>query len=514
MKLQLGIFLAASIGLVMEAPRGIDFVLEHSPTEHKYMPETMGGGVALFDANGDGRLDVFFVNGAMLPSLAREARHANRLYFGRADGGFEDRTTASGIVAANGTFGMGAATADYDKDGDVDLFVSNFGANELWRNEGGGRFTNRATQAGVAGGGWSVSAGFFDYDNDGWLDLFVARYLDWTPQTNLLCGVPFHTYCRPDRYRGTSNLLYRNRGDGTFENVSEQSGIARHIGKGMGVAFNDYDGDGSTDVFVSNDGMEQFLFRNRGDGTFEERAMEAGVALADDGRSYAGMGALFEDYDNDGRPDILVTNLAQEKFALYRNEGRGMFRYASYRTGLAALTVRHSGWGCAWADLDNDGWKDLVVAQSHVLDNVERVDGTLRYKEPPQVYRNEGGRFTLLRANAAAKPIAGRGLAVGDWNNDGVLDAMITALGERPTAVRGTGGGHWLRVKTSEGAWIRVGAQVIRATSTGGYLSASDVRAHFGLGAAVKADVEVTWPGGKKRVIDNVGADREIEVRP
>src|SRR5229473_3247975 len=357
---------------------GIDFTHRNSPTSQKYLIETMGGGVALLDYNNDGLLDIFFVNGGKLSEPVklpvdfsrRDPAYWNRLYRQNGDGSFTDVTRAAGLADAGNNYGMGVAAGDYDNDGFADLYVTNYGRNTLYRNNGNGTFTDVTAEAGVAAGGWSASAGFFDYDNDGRLDLFVTRYLDWDISRNILCGTPFNAYCKPDKFGATTSVLFHNEGGGRFRDVSAVSGIAAVKGKGLGLAFNDYDGDGFADVFVANDGMEQFLFHNKGDGTFEERAMDAGVALSDDGKPFAGMGVAFADYDNDGLPDIAVTNLALEKYALYRNEGGGRFRYASLTTGLAALTARSSGWGVGLFDFSNNGWKDLFVAQSHVLDNV------------------------------------------------------------------------------------------------------------------------------------------------
>jgi len=408
----------------------------------------MGGGVALLDYNNDGLLDVFLVNGGKLDTspgnfARRDPAYWNRLYRQNRDGTFTDVTREAGLSAIGNSYGMGVAVGDYNNDGFADIYVTNYGDNVLYRNNGDGTFTDITGEAGVRGGGWSVSAGFVDYDNDGKLDLFVSRYLRYDLNHNILCGTPIHTYCRPDRYEGATNLLFHNEGNGRFRDVSAASGIAGMKGKGMGVAFNDYDGDGFPDIFVSNDLAEQFLFHNRRDGTFEECALAAGVALSDDGKPYSGMGVAFADYDNDGWPDILVTNLALEKWALYRNEGGQSFSYASLATGLAALTAAGSGWGVGLHDFDNDGWKDIFAAQGHVLDNVERVNSSLRYLESPGLYRNANGKFE--KADLAEMPkIAGRGAAFGDLNNDGSLDAVVTALGGRPVVVRGhSSGNHW-----------------------------------------------------------------------
>jgi hypothetical protein len=489
----------------------------------------MGGGVALLDYNNDGLLDVFLVNSGRLqdpqkppPDYGRrEPAYWNRLYRQNRDGSFTDVTASAGLAKAGNDYGMGVAIGDYNNDGFSDLYTSNYGRNALYRNDGNGTFTDVTEEAGVAGGGWSVSAGFFDYDNDGRLDLFVARYLNWDFGRNILCGTPFHSYCRPDKYEGATNLLFHNEGNGRFRDVSESSGIAAAKGKGMGVAFNDYDGDGFTDIFVSNDGMEQFLFHNKGNGAFEERAMDAGVALSDDGKTYAGMGVAFADYDNDGLPDILVTDLALEKYALYHNEGGGHFSYASLTTGLAGLTARSSGWGVGLQDFDNDGWKDVFVSQAHVLDNVERINSGLRYLEPPALFRNVTGKFE--RSELGPLPaVAGRGAAFGDLDNNGSMDAIVSVLGGRPIVLRGhPNGNHWVTLKLvgthsnrdGVGAKVRAGKQWAYTSASGSYLSASDGRVHLGLGRETHADIEITWPSGKRQTLEKVAADRIITVK-
>src|SRR5712691_4055215 len=489
----------------------------------------MGGGVALLDYNNDGLLDIFFVNGGKLSDPVklpvdfsrRDPAYWNRLYRQNGDGSFTDVTRAAGLAEAGNNYGMGAAVGDYNNDGFVDLYVTNYGRNILYRNNGDGTFIDVTAEAGVAAGGWSASAGFFDYDNDGRLDLFVTRYLDWDITRNILCGTPFNAYCKPDKFGATTSVLFHNEGGGRFRDVSAASRIAAVKGKGLGVAFNDYDGDGFADVFVANDGMEQFLFHNKGNGTFEERALEAGVAFSDDGKAFAGMGVAFADYDNDGLPDIVVTNLALEKYALYRNEGGGQFRYASLTTGLAALTARSSGWGVGLVDFANNGSKDLFVAQSHVLDNVEKSHSGLRYLEPPALFRNRGGKFGKVEL-AGLPAVAGRGAAFGDLNNDGYVDAVVSVLGGRPLVLLNPGGkNHWLILKLvgvhsnrdGAGAKVRVGNQWAYATTSGSYLSASDGRVYFGLRSDREATVEIVWPGGKKQILEHVPADRVVTVK-
>ncbi len=510
-------------------PAGIDFAHRNSPTAQKYLIETMGGGVALLDYNNDGRLDIFLVNSGKLEDpmklpanfARREPAFWNRLYRQNPDGSFTDVTAAAGLSDAGNNYGMGVAVGDYNNDGFADLYITNYGRNVLYRNNGDGTFSDVTAEAGVAAGGWSASAGFFDYDNDGRLDLFVTRYLDWDISRNIICGTPFSAYCRPEKFAGVTNILFHNEGGGRFRDVSESSGIASVKGKALGVAFNDYDGNGFPDIFVANDGMEQFLFHNKGDGTFRERALEAGVAFSDDGQPYAGMGVAFADYDNDGRPDIAVTNLALEKYALYRNDGSGQFSYSSLTTGLAALTARNSGWGVGLYDFDNDGWKDLFVAQSHVLDNVEKIHSGLRYLEPPALFGNEAGRFEKS-VLAHLPSVAGRGAAFGDLNNDGYVDVVVSVLAGHPLVLLNRGGqNHWLTLKLAGlhsnrsgiGATVKVGKQWAYATTSGSYLSASDERLYFGLGSEKQAAVEIVWPGGKKQVIENIAADQIVTVK-
>jgi enediyne biosynthesis protein E4 len=524
--------MAATVPIFEVKPlRGIDFILQNSPTPQKYLIETMPGGVALFDYNNDGLLDLFFVNGGKIANSLHvpenfdrgNSKYWNRLYRQNRDGSFTDVTEAAGLAAAgSGNYGMGVAVGDYDNDGYPDLYVTSYGKNVLYHNNGDGTFTDVTAKAGVAAGGWSVSAGFFDYDNDGHLDLFVTRYMDWDSDHNKICGGDWHTYCPPGVFPATTCVLYRNRGDGTFEDVSERSGIAAKKGRALGVSFADYDADGFTDIFVANDGMQQYLFHNNGDGTFKECALESGAGLTSDGKGLSGMGTIFQDYDNDGRPDILVTELPRELYALYHNDGQGAFSYQSLESGLGALTSGSSGWGIGLEDFDNDGWKDLFVAQSHVLDNVEKIDASLRYKELPLVALNHNSHFDRVDSGATL-PLAGRGAAFGDINNDGWMDAVITTLGGPPVLLlnRAGGGNHWLSItlrgtrsnRDGYGARVQVNGQTRFATSAGSYVCSSDKRVHFGLGSAEKATIEILWPSGQKQVLNDVRADQFLEVR-
>ena len=510
-------------------PRGLDFTHQNSPTAQKYLIETMGGGVALLDYNNDGLLDIFLVNSGKLASPMQMpenfGRHDplywNRLFRQNRDGSFTDVSAAAGLSnAGDGNYGMGVAVGDYDNDGYPDLYVTSYGKNILYHNNGNGTFADVTAKAGVASGGWSVSAGFFDYDNDGKLDLFVTRYMDWDLKHSKTCGGEWHTYCPPEEFPATANILYHNNGDGTFTDVSQQSGIATKKGRALGVAFADYDEDGFTDIFVANDGMQQYLFHNNGNGTFTERGLESGAALSEDGRRLSGMGVVFQDYDNDGKPDVIVTELPREIYGVYHNEGGGSFSYRSLETGLGMLSSGSSGWGVGLEDFDNDGWKDLFVAQGHVLDNVEQIDPSLRYREMPLLAMNQHGRFEKADAGVGS-PLVGRAAAFGDLNNDGWQDVVMTVLGGRPQVFLNRGGKqHWLVLnlrgtrsnRDGLGARVRVNGQTRVATTAGSYLSASDKRVHFGLGLAETAKVEIAWPSGIRQTLNDVHADQILEV--
>ncbi len=512
------------------SPHGLDFTLQNSPTPQKYLIETMPGGVALLDYNNDGLLDIFFINGGHVSSPMRtpenferhDPRYWNRLYRQNKDGSFSDVTEKAGLAkAGDGNYGMGVAVGDYDNDGYPDLYVTNYGKNILYHNNGDGTFTDVTAKAGVAAGGWSVSAGFFDYDNDGKLDLFVTRYMDWDTKHSKDCGGNFHTYCPPEEFPTTTSILYHNNGDGTFTDVSQRSGIAAKKGRALGVAFADYDGDGFTDIYVANDGMQQYLFHNNGNGTFSEVGLEAGAALSQDGRRLSGMGVVFQDYDNDGRPDVIVTELPREIYGVYHNDGGGSFSYRSLETGLGLLSSGSSGWGVGLEDFDNDGWKDLFVAQGHVLDNVEQIDPSLHYLEPPLLAMNHQGRFEKADSGDSM-PWAARGAAFGDLNNDGWQDVVMTTLGGHPQVLLNRGGkAHWLVItlrgtrsnRDGFGARVQVNGQTRFATSAGSYLSSSDKRLHFGLGTSEKAKVEISWPSGIHQLLNDVHADQFLEVR-
>lgn len=513
-------------------PKGIDFVLRNSPTSRKYLIETMPGGVALLDYNNDGLLDIFLVNAGHVPDPLlnpghfdrRNPSYWNRLYRQNKDGTFTDVTVQAGLQNAGDTnYGMGVAVGDYDNDGFPDIYVTNFGRNILYHNNGDGTFTDVTTKAGVGAGGWSASAGFFDYNNDGRLDLFVTRYLDWTPEKSKTCGrIAQPMYCPPGEFGPTTNILYRNRGDGTFEDVSAAAGISakQGHGHGLGVAFADYDGDGFTDVFVANDAVEQFLFHNNGDGTFNEVALDSGAALSSSGKTLSGMGVVFQDYDNDGLPDLLVTQLPHEPYVVFHNDGKGSFSARELETGFGRLSGSSSGWGVGLEDFDNDGWKDVFVAQGHVFDNVQLYDPSLRYRDVPLLALNHKGRFEKSELGVDIS-VAGRGAAFGDLNNDGWIDVVTTSLGDQAQFYLNRGGAaHWLTItlqgkrsnRDGYGARVQVNGQVRFATASGSYLCSNDKRLHFGLGDDKSAEIEIKWPSGIRQVLHEVKADQFITV--
>jgi len=512
-----------------KALKGVDFVLHNSPTSQKYLIETMPGGVALLDYNNDGLLDIFFVNGGGVRDIMgsptsfdrRNPAYWNRLYRQNPDGTFIDVTEQAGLAdAGDSNYGMGVAVGDYDNDGFPDIYVTSFGKNVLYHNNGDGTFTDVTAKAGVAAGGWSVSAGFFDYDNDGRLDLFVTRYLDWSMEKSKTCGTEKPTYCPPGEFPAITNILYHNRGDGTFENVSVASGIAAKKGHGLGVAFADYDGDGFTDIFVANDVTNQFLFHNNGNGTFTECGLDSGAALSENGKMLSGMGVVFQDYDNDGLPDLLITQLPHEPYVIFHNDGRGLFSAQELTAGFGLLSGNRSGWGVGLEDFNNDGWKDAFIVQGHVFDNVEMYDGSLRYREPPLLALNHRGHFEKADAGSD-KPVAGRGAAFGDLNNDGWIDVVTTALGDGPQLYLNRGGElHWLTItlrgkrsnRDGFGARVQVNGQTRFATAAGSYLSSNDKRLHFGLGSAETADIEIKWPSGIRQVLRSVKADQFIVI--
>jgi hypothetical protein len=496
---------------------GIDFILSNAATPEKHQIETMTGGVALLDFDGDGLLDIFFANGAPQPSLVKsEPRWWNRLYRNRGNGNFEDVTVKAGLRGEG--YSMGAAAADYDNDGHTDLFVAGVNRNILYRNRGDGTFEDVTAKAGIHSEPWSVGAGWFDYDGDGLLDLFVVNYVVWDPKIEPVCREPRTgetMHCHPDRYTGLPNTLYRNNGDGTFTDVSVSSGIRSHVGKGMAVAFADYDGDGRIDIAVSNDTLPNFLFHNEGGGHFKEAGLAAGIAVNDDGRVVSSMGVDFRDVDNDGLPDLFLTALAHEAYPLYRNRGKGLFSDFTYRSRVGAATMSTTGWGNGIYDFDNDGRKDLFAA-----------NGDLNAARQQNIVLMQRGDGTF-DSTPVGPPALNRGAAFGDFDNDGRVDIVVSRIGEKPVLLRNrtAGGNHWLGLKLvgrrsnrdAIGAVVHIrtaaGEQWNHVTTAVGYASSSDPRVHFGLGADTRASIEIRWPSGAVSHLEQSQADCYLTVR-
>jgi hypothetical protein len=518
------------------ARTGIDFKHNASPTSVKYLLETMGAGVGLIDFDNDGRLDVFFTNGAQLSDPMPKgktpektnAKFWNRLYRQRADGAFEDVTEKAGLKGVG--YGFGVAVGDYDKDGFSDLFVTHYGGACLYRNNGNGTFTDATKKSGVEVEGWAASAGFFDFDKDGRLDLFVTRYVVWDFENGaLFCGdarAGYRSYCHPDNFKPTTSLLFRQKADGTFENVSEKAGIAQSRGKSLGVAFADFDDDGWTDVFVANDNTEQHLFRNKGDGSFEDTALIAGVAFDENGKRFAGMGVDAADYDGDGRQDVAITAFSGETYPLYRNLGDWSFDYVTRSSGVAQITQLGTGWGIKFIDADSDGRRDLFVVQSHVSDVIEKTTDFLKYKQPSLLMRNAGKEFqnvSLAAGEIFKIDLAARGMASGDLDNDGDTDVIIAQTNAAPVILKNNGTkNHWLGIDLrgeksapgGEGARLTVTdangrKQIFDASNSGSYLAANDSRILIGLGSvdAVRR-VEIRWTSGKIQALENPSVDR------
>jgi hypothetical protein len=516
----------------------IDFKHQGSPTSVKYLLETMGGGVAIFDYDNDGRMDLFFTNGALLkdgmPKGAApdksDAKFWNRLYHQKADGSFEDMTERAGLKGEG--FSMGVAAGDYDNDGFVDLYVTGFSANHLYHNNGNGTFSDVTRKLGVAGSGWSTSASWLDYDRDGRLDLFVARYLDWDfEKGSILCGQNgAQAYCHPDNFKGAANILFRQKADGTFEDVSARAGVADPAGKALGVVVADFDNDDWPDIFVANDSVRQELYHNKGDGTFDDIAVASGAGYSENGKTFAGMGVGAADYDNDGWPDVFITTLSNETYPLYRNNGDLSFIWTTNTSGVGQISLAYSGWGAYFIDADNDGWRDIFVAQGHVLDTIEKSTSYLKYKQTPLLMRNTGKSFVDVSATAGTPfsvPLAGRGAAFGDLDNDGQIDVVLSVLNGSPVILRNGGSkNHWLGIKLAgaksnrDGIGARVaitdanGRRQIFDVSTGGsYLSSNDPRIVAGLGTASGVrNVQVRWPSGRLQTVANPELDRYITI--
>ena len=516
---------------------GVTFVLDNGTLPDKPMIDGIPGGVALFDYDGDGYLDIFFTNGAHLPGLIKDDdKYSNHLYHNNHDGTFTDVTDRAGLRGDG--YSVGVAAADYDNDGRVDLYVTGYNRNFLYHNNGDGRFTDVTEEAGVSGTSasgkklWGIAAAWVDFDNDGKLDLFVTNYLDWSFANSRVCGPPGKRLsCSPTFYKGEPNILYHNNGDGTFTDVSESMGISRYIGKGMGVAIADYNDDGWMDIFVANDNDRNFLFRNREGKGFDEVGVESFVAYTDNGVPVSSMGVDFRDWDNNGRPSLLVTALGGETFPLFHNEGNGLFSDDSYKAGIGFRSFQMSGWGAGIQDFDNDGYKDLFAANSHVSENGD-VGTQQHYRQPNAVFRNmHDGTFRDVSSGAGPAlqlRAAHRGCAFGDLNNDGKIDIVVSAIGSPAELLynTSTGDNHWILIRTvgvksnRDGIGTRIkitgGSGLVQynhVTTAGSYASSNDPRVHFGLGPdTVIKQIELRWPSGTVQVLHNVKADQILTV--
>ena len=513
---------------------GVDFTADSNPTPNKNQPETMLSGVGLIDYDNDGYLDIFFINGAALPSLKKESpKFYNRLFHNNHDSTFTDVTEKAGL--AGDGFDMGVAVGDYDNDGWQDIYVASVTKNHLYHNNHDGTFTDVTDKAGVGTPMykgqkmWSAAAGWVDYNNDGKLDLFVSNYCKWEVNKDPVClsGGRLRAYCHPKYYEPLPSTLYRNNGDGTFTDVSDETGISKKLGKGMGIGFNDYDGDGFVDIFVANDNMPNALFHNLDGKKFEEVALDAGVAYSENGKAVSGMGAEFRDLDNDGLPDIWHTATELETFPLFQNRGKGIFIDVTGRSGLARPTLEMSGWSNAVADFDNDGLKDVFVARGNVLDNIAEFSART-YAEPNSLFRNMG-KMTFQEVTAEAGPAIQvsepyRGAAVGDLDNDGHLDIVVTVLNGKARILRNVSNNtnNWVEFQLvgTKSNKMAIGAQLKLTTDDGnsqydmvstsaGYGASRDPRVHFGVGSfkTIK-ELEIRWPSGQRQVLKDLPANR------
>ncbi|MEE8585582.1 MAG: CRTAC1 family protein [Acidobacteriota bacterium] len=509
---------------------GIDFRHQNFATAAKHLPETMGSGAAFLDFDRDGWLDVYLVNGAPL-SGKRDDAPPNRLYRNLGNGRFSDVTAKSGL--ADRSYGMGVAVGDYDNDGWPDLYLTNYGPNRLFRNRGDGSFQDVTEKAGLADTRWSASAGFFDYNKDGLLDLYVTNYLDYPLENPIECSdyeMKERSYCHPHHFSGVPDSLFRNNGDGTFSDVSQAAGIARPDGKGLGVVLADLDADGWPDIYVANDSVGNFLFRNKGDGSFEDLSLPSGTGYNGDGKPEAGMGVDAGDVDGDGRADLFVTNLDFESNTLYRNQGNLRFEDQTNRRGLGQPSFLRVGFGTCLFDFDNDGDLDVFIANGHILDNVASSRPFLSYPQANQLYENRQGSFEEVSrrsgAGLASKTVS-RGLAVGDYDNDGDLDLLVSNCNQPAQLLKNEGGNrrNWLslnfrgRQSNRDGIGVRVRVRIGKIwrayEKMGGtsYLSARSPRLHIGLGNASQADeIEILWPGGRRQKLENVSANRRLTV--
>ena len=513
----------------------ITFQQDSTQTEEKFYLETMGTGVGWIDYDQDGLMDLFFVQSGVTDAYKPPHPLRSALYHNNGDGTFTDVTEKAG-VGGEGHYGQGVAVGDFDNDGLPDLYVTGYGRAILYHNNGNGTFTDVTAKAGLADEGqWSTSAGWFDYDKDGWLDLVVTNYIEWTPKNNLWCGEHrpgYRSYCHPGNYKGQRIKLYHNNHDGTFTDVSDASGVGKPEAKGMGVVLADFNNDGWPDIAIANDSWPNFLFINKHNGTFEDVSLVSGLAASEDGRYEAGMGIDAADVDGDGWMDVYITHLDFELNRLYRNSQDGSFTDETFRSGIGNKAVLMSGVAMKFLDYDNDGWNDILQANGSMLDNVALYHAEVSYKEPLLMFHNLGkGQFEKVSESLGPdfmRPIVGRGLATADYDNDGDLDIVTNNRGDYPSLLRNDCGNanHWLTVqligtksnRDGTGASLKLTSEgfvhVEQSKGGGSYMSASDPRIHFGLGKRTKIEsLEITWPSGQIDRLTNLSPDQIVAVK-
>jgi hypothetical protein len=519
---------------IAPAASGISWLHENAMSTNRYLPETMGPGVAFFDFDNDGWLDIFMVNSGATDFYTPATPLKHALYKNNRNGTFTDVTDKAGVTGGK-DFGMGCAVADYDNDGYQDILVTAYGRCTLYHNNGNGTFTDVTEKAGLAAPGWTTSAVWFDYDNDGRLDLFLCSFVQFSAKSEVFCGdnkLGKRFYCIPRVFKPTPSLLFHNNGDGTFKEVSAGTDIQKAMGKALGVVATDVNNDTLMDLFVANDTVQNFLFMNRGKGQWEEIGLAAEVGFSANGVPRSGMGVDAADFNGDGRQDLFVANVDQEMFSLYRNDGNEVFTDAAAAHGVAQATRLLSGWGLKFFDYDNDGNVDLILANGHPDDMIESYSQQVRYKEPLVLFRNDGKKLTNVTTEAGPafqKTYPARGLAVGDYNNDGRLDVLIGNNGEAPVLLKNNAGegNHWVGLKLQGTSCNRdaIGATITWSsgdasrtrykTSGGSYLSSHDTREVLGLGSATQVNwVEIKWPQPSGRVerLTDVPVDRYVTV--
>jgi hypothetical protein len=512
---------------------GLTWVHQNGMSPARYLPETCGSGCAFLDFDNDGWMDLYLVNSGPSDFYTPAQPIRNALYKNNRDGTFTDVTTQAGVPG--GTFGMGVAVGDYDNDGLPDIFVTAYGRCTLYHNNGNGTFTDVTKAAGLEAPGWTTSAVWFDYDNDGKLDLFVCSFVEFSAKSNVYCGdnkLGRRYYCIPRVFKPTANLLFHNNGNGTFTEVSRGTDIQRALGKGLGVVATDVNGDGLMDLFVANDTVQNFLFMNRGNGKWEEIGLPAEVAFSANGQPRSGMGVDAADFDQDGLQDLFVANVDQEMFSLYKNRGSESFADVAYANGVAQATRLLSGWGLKFFDYDNDGQIDLLLANGHPDDMIENYSTQVKYKEPLLLFHNDGGKLTDVSRGAGPafdRSYPARGLAVGDFDNDGKLDVLISNNGAAPLLLKNsvTNGHHWIGLALQGTTCNRdaIGAKITWSfgdvrrsrlkTSGGSYLSSHDPREVLGIGAATAINwIEIAWPKPSTCVerLERPPIDRYIRV--